>query len=355
MKPRLLVVELHHLGDAVMSLPFVRGASSVFDVHVLCRPATRSVYELLETPPTLHAWDPPWGEEQGTSPRQTWRALRKEGRRLRAVGFDTAVGVWADVRGHLLMYESGARQRVGFPMTAGNYYAADLPWRRQRLWSGRVAETFWRMTHPGTPLLTTQLHRRNPRQSHHECWAQIAEALGVACDYRTPWINAAPAPVRHEASRPLLAVHAHARLPSKQWAPDRWRLLLSSPELRAVYDILEVLPSGAEPVSADGDLRVVTPDLPSLAAVLAAADAMVGHDSLPAHLAAALGRPVVTIFGSGEPDWFAPFGQRDRVVQSRVCPLHPCIDRCGMDRYLCLEAVAVQDVLRQLLQLSRSS
>ena len=46
MKSRLLVVELHHLGDAVMSLPFVRGAQQRFEVHVLCRPATRAVYEL---------------------------------------------------------------------------------------------------------------------------------------------------------------------------------------------------------------------------------------------------------------------------------------------------------------------
>lgn len=355
MKPRLLIVELHHLGDAVMSLPCVRGASSVYDIHVLCRSATRAVYEQLENPPTLHAWDPPWGDEQATSPWHTWCAVREEGRRLRTLGFDTAVCVWADVRGHLLMYETGARRRVGFPMTSGNYYAADIPWRRKRLWAGRIAETFWRMTHPGVPLLTTWLHRQNVRQSHHECWAQIAEALNVACDYNAPWIKTAPPALTRNGSRPLLAVHAHARLPSKQWPLERWRQLLSLPELRDVYDIIEILPSGAKPVSADGDCRVVTPDLPGLAAALASANALVSHDSLPAHLASAVGLPVVTIFGSGEPDWFAPFGQRDRVVQSRVCPLHPCIDRCGMDRYLCLDAVAMQDVLRQLLQLPRSS
>jgi hypothetical protein len=281
--------------------------------------------------------------------------LREEGRRLRPLGFDTAICVWADVRCHLLMFETGARQRVGFPMSSRNYYAAEIPWRRQRLWAGRLVEALWRMAHPRSPMLTTWLHRQNPRQSHHECWAQIAEAVGVSGNHSTPWITAAPVALTRNAIRPLLAVHAHARLPTKQWSPARWRQLLSLPELRAVYDIMEILPSGAEPVSAAGDLRVATPDLPSLAGALASADAVVCHDSLPAHLAAALGRPVVTIFGSGEPDWFAPFGQRDRVVQSRVCPLHPCIDRCGMDRYLCLDAVDVQDVLRQLLQLPRSS
>jgi len=60
---------------------------------------------------------------------------------------------------------------------------------------------------------------------------------------------------------------------------------------------------------------------------------------------------VVTIFGSGEPDWFAPWNNRHRVVQRRACPLHPCIDRCGMDSYLCLDAVTSGDVLAQLERL----
>ena len=105
------------------------------------------------------------------------------------------------------------------------------------------------------------------------------------------------------------------------------------------FDLIEILAAGAEPVTPDGVTKIQTPDLSSLAAALNRADAVLCHDSLPAHLAAALGKPVITIFGSGEPDWFAPWNNRDRVVQRRVCPLHPCIDRCGMDRYLCLEAV----------------
>ncbi|MFM8229921.1 MAG: glycosyltransferase family 9 protein, partial [Chthoniobacterales bacterium] len=94
-------------------------------------------------------------------------------------------------------------------------------------------------------------------------------------------------------------------------------------------------------------------DVRSLASALAASDAVVCHDSLPGHLAAALGKPVVTIFGSGEPDWFAPWANRERAVQKRVCPLHPCIDRCGMDSYLCLEAVSVDDVAAKVMEMTK--
>jgi ADP-heptose:LPS heptosyltransferase len=353
MKPRLLVVELHHLGDAVMSLPFVRGAQTGFEVHVLCRPAARAVYELLGETPTLHPWEPPWSEDRPCGARTALAAARAEGRALRPGGFAAAVCVWADARAEILMAETRAAQRIGFPMTHGNYYAADLPWRRKRRWLGRALELLWHATHPGHPLLTQALHRESPRQPHLRCWEQIAGSLGVTCDYSVPWIKAPAA--RPRGDRPVLAVHAQARVPGKQWPVGRWRELLASTFVAEHFDVLEILPVDATAVTPEGAPRRHTPDLASLVTALQGADAVLCHDSLPAHLAAALGKPVITIFGSGEPDWFAPWNNRDRAVQRRVCPLHPCIDRCGMDRHLCLEAVTVADVLDRLGQLEGTS
>jgi ADP-heptose:LPS heptosyltransferase len=168
-----------------------------------------------------------------------------------------------------------------------------------------------------------------------------------------PWIKVAAGSPQKE--RPVLAVHALARVPSKQWPVARWRELVNSPQVTDRFDLLEILPTGAEPITPESVRKLHTPDLASLASALQGADAVLCHDSLPAHLAAATGKPVVTIFGSGEPDWFAPWNNRDRVVQKRVCPLHPCIDRCGMDSYLCLDAVGTDDVLAQLQRLSPAS
>jgi ADP-heptose:LPS heptosyltransferase len=353
MKPRLLIVELHHLGDAVMSLPLVRGARDKFEVHVLCRPATRAVYDLLADPPRVHSWEPPWGDDRTCGAWRAVAAARNEGRVLRPLAFAAAVCVWADARAEILMAGTRAKRRIGFPMTHGNYYAADLPWRRNRRWLGRSLELLWQAAHPGRPLLTQWLHRESPRQSHLRAWEQIAGALGISCDYAVPWIKTPGARARGE--RPVLAVHARARVPGKQWPPARWRELLASPAIAARWDLVEILPPQAEAVTPAGLRRQHTPDLASLVAALHGADAVLCHDSLPAHLAAALGKPVVTIFGSGEPDWFAPWHNRDRVVQQRVCPLHPCIDRCGMDRYLCLDAVTPGDVLAQLERLGLAS
>ena len=350
MKPRLLAVELHHLGDAVLSLPFVRAAQKKFDVHVICRPSAVPIYELLSAPPVIHAWDPPWADDQPCGLMHAITAALDHGRSFRPMEFTGAVCAWADARVEILMASTGAGQRIGFPMTRGNYYAADLPWRRARRWLGRTLEIFWRVWNRGQSALTHPLHRESSRQPHLRCWEQIAAALGHACDYSVPWIRVSDADQPVPDQRPVLAVHAHARLPSKQWPREKWRELLSSRVIVGKFDVREIVPPGASPVTSDPSRQLVTSDLTSLVGALNSADIVLCHDSLPSHLAAALGKKVVAVFGSGEPDWFAPWRNRDFVVQKRVCPLHPCIDRCGMDSYLCLEAIRPSDVLSQLVR-----
>ncbi len=361
MKPRLLVIELHHLGDAVLSLPYVRGAFAEFDVHVLCRPASAEIFRMLGDSPNVHAWEPPWAGKVPAGALSVLGAVRTQGRVLRALQFDTAVCVWADARAGILMAETRAVRRAGFPMTRGNYYASALPWRRRRLVMGRLIEAAWKVMHPRTHLLTSPLHRVATDQPHLRCWEQLAEATGISCDYSTPWFrpNSASDEVEsfrreaHQSGRQLLAFHAEARLPGKQWPRERWKELLALQEVTDRFALVEILPPGATSLAIPRALSVQTPDAAALVSVLAATDAVVCHDSLPAHLAAALGKPVVAIFGSGEPDWFGPWRNRERVVQKRICPLHPCIDRCGMDDYLCIDRISAADVLAEIEILPR--
>lgn len=354
MKPRLLVVELHHLGDAVLSLPFMRAAQKNYDVHVLCRPATRAVYDLLETTPTVHAWEPPWADGSPCTGSNAISAAFAEGKSLRSSEFQTAACAWADARAAILMTGTRAPQRVGFPMTRDNYYASDLPWRRRRRMLGRFLEIAWHLVNPRNPLLTVGLHRERPDQPHLHCWEQIGDALGIECDYSVPWISLKSTQAPRASGRMLLAFHPHARLPGKQWPMERWKELLASEHVREHFDLLEIVPPGCEPIGPDTARRAATQDLAALVQIIASADALLCHDSLPGHLAAALGKPVVTIFGSGEPDWFAPWQNRYYAVCQRVCPLHPCIDRCGMDRYICVDSVSTRDVIAQLEKLERS-
>ena len=77
---------------------------------------------------------------------------------------------------------------------------------------------------------------------------------------------------------------------------------------------------------------------------------MVANDSGAAHLAAALQRPTIVLFGSTDPAWTAPRGARVQVLhQALRCT--PCFQRrCrwGDDAYACLRSLEPRAVVAAL-------
>ncbi len=94
-------------------------------------------------------------------------------------------------------------------------------------------------------------------------------------------------------------------------------------------------------------------DLLGLSALLAQAALFVGNDSGPAHLAAALGAPTLTIFGSTNPNWTAPLGERAQIVGPHPVPCTPCYLKLCPIGLPCLKELTVDEVWREVLELSR--
>ncbi len=79
--------------------------------------------------------------------------------------------------------------------------------------------------------------------------------------------------------------------------------------------------------------------------LLADAAVVVSNDSGLMHVAAALGRPVVAIFGSSSPDYTPPLGARAEIVRHAV-PCQPCFRReCPLGHLDCLVKLDPERVL----------
>jgi heptosyltransferase-3 len=120
----------------------------------------------------------------------------------------------------------------------------------------------------------------------------------------------------------------------------------SADEQQLIERILALVES--PPVNFSGKLS-----LKSLAAVARRARLFIGVDSAPMHIAAAVGTPVVTLFGpSGELEW-GPWGVPQRVVSSQAHPCRPCgNDGCGGGKVSeCLTTLPVEDVLAAIAAL----
>lgn len=87
--------------------------------------------------------------------------------------------------------------------------------------------------------------------------------------------------------------------------------------------------------------------------LLSIADGVICNDSGLMHVAAALGTPVVAIFGSSDPQHTPPTGPKARVISLNL-PCAPCFKRVCPDQHLrCLLDISPEMVLGELAVVSR--
>ncbi len=88
-----------------------------------------------------------------------------------------------------------------------------------------------------------------------------------------------------------------------------------------------------------------------LMCVINGAELLVGNDSGPAHISAALGRPTVAIFGSTSPGWTSPSGMKTAVVYSNP-ECGPCFRKnCPDGDAKCMSVTTVDRVFEAVSSL----
>lgn len=119
--------------------------------------------------------------------------------------------------------------------------------------------------------------------------------------------------------------------------------------------ILWIDPPGTDATSPAVGLPI-QPSLRALKAALAAMDLVIGGDSGPGHLATALGRPTLILFGSTVPAFgFAPLGSGSRILAVEGLSCRPCgvhgRDHCWKGHWRCLRDLTPDRVVRTALEM----
>jgi lipopolysaccharide heptosyltransferase I len=146
---------------------------------------------------------------------------------------------------------------------------------------------------------------------------------------------------------------------TKQWPVERFAELVNP--LRDRFG-LETVAAGAagdatltSRIPAKFDLTGKT-NLRQIIALMELASLVVGNDTGPMHIAAALGRPLVAPYGPTDPGRTGPFGRMDSVVRLNL-PCMPCYSRT-CSHVSCMQWLEVEAVLRvaseQLGEVDRS-
>ncbi len=141
--------------------------------------------------------------------------------------------------------------------------------------------------------------------------------------------------------------HCAAAIIERGWRVAAW---FGSANDRAVAEeIIAQLPAtaGADVVNLAG-----TTQLEEAIDLLSAATAVVSNDSGLMHIAAAVGRPLVVVYGSTSPAFTPPLAEQVKILQLPV-DCGPCFQReCPLGHHKCMQELTpsrVLDALQQLL------
>ena len=313
---RVLVARQDNDGDVLLAGPAVRAVAAGADhVTLLCGPRGRRAAELLPGVDEVLEWRAPWIDPE-PDPVSRDDILRVE-ELLAAGSYDEAIVLTSFHQSALPL--ALLLRMAGVPRVAA------------------ISEDY-----PGSLL---DVRHRDPGDVHEvERALSLVEALGYELpdedDGRLRVTGGATPP--EELPSRYVVVHPGASVPARAWAPARSAELVGALAEAGHPVVVTGAPAERELTAAvageDGlDLGGRT-SLAELAAVIAGAEAVVVGNTGPAHLAAAVGTPVVSLFAPTVPvvrwrPWRVEHELLFRDVpcagcRARVCPVdgHPCLD-----------------------------
>lgn len=355
---RILIIKPSSLGDVIHALPVLAALRSQFPSAHIAWLIGRSFAPLLEGHPLLDELIPFDRARYGKmlrSPRIFFEFMQFT-RALRARRFDLVVDLQGLIRSGFLAWASGAAQRVGFRD------AREMAWifynRRFRSTAARPHAVDRNLDLIAQLGISTAGPPQFPLPISA---AELSAARGLL---------AAAGCTRSD----FIAVAPGARWPSKQWGAARFAdlirraaeaglprcVLLGSPDDRAIaHAIVNELPRGTVV-----DL-VGRTTLRELTAILSLCRLLLSCDSGPMHIAAALARPLVALFGPTDPVRTGPYTQRGSqesaprgalAILQRPLLCIPCLRRtCPLGHHACMTEQTPADVLRAMADVLRAA
>ena len=327
----ILVIKPRAAGDVVLSTPVLRNLRRAFPSAILDFLTERPFADLVRGHPDVNSvvvYD---------RRQMSGLDLIRDVRRRR---YDMIIDLFGNPRTALVTFLSGARARVGYRFR-GRQYA-----------------------------YTTRVEPRGATVHNVQFNLDALEALGIPVIDRSPVVPFSRAdeefvdgflPARRGAPAPLVGVNTAGGWYTKRWGVQHFAQLCD--RLIAGYGCSVVLPWG--PGERDhvecirGAMReapFIPPptSFPQLAALLKRCDFVISNDSGPMHIAAAVGTPVLGIYGPTNPVLQGPYGEGHRTIRNEELTCLGCnLTSCPIG-LPCMEKLEVSAVLHAFLQLRDS-
>jgi heptosyltransferase-1 len=347
---RLLIVKLSSIGDVVHALPVSAALGEAFPHLEISWVVEQMSAPMVQGNPYLKeviVLPPEWRKNRlSPSGMSAFSRMRRE---LGARGFDVAIDLQGLSKSAIVAWASGARYRFGY-----DWLRELAPWLETRVPrrpdSVHVVDQFLDVARfLGAPVGEVKFPLHVPEESAESVRRMLTD-VGI------------------DASGPYIVVNpSSGGGGNKGWGAQRFAALLDSVCEDPGIPVVLVGSKGDLEVAGEiGKLARNAPaslvgrtDLKQLAALLRDCRVHLCGDTGSAHIAAALGTPVVSIFGRSNPARLAPYGQAELALHHREQCAQACRrfhdtapinskQKCLAPPPVCISAVTVGEVAATL-------
>jgi len=358
---KILLIKLSAVGDVVHTIPVLNKLRRRYPAAQLDWLVTPAIAELLRQHPAItnvieferEAWSKPWR----LAPFASYARLAAK---LRSSAYDLVVDMHGQFRTAALTIAAGAPARIGFDRPRRSVWNAS-----SRKFPEQARKHAWQGAREGSWLAYTH-HIAVPTLDLHavDRYLNVGSILGLdpePADFFFPIAEPASSRVdallsAHGVDRADIAVMAPGTVwETKHWGSDKFAavarhflskdfavILIGSQRERGVCEEVAALAPGAV------DLAGMT-GLSELAALIRRSTISITNDSGPMHLAVALDRPVVSIFGPTDRIWIGPYQRANAVLQANLA-CSPCylrkLKHCHHD-HACMRSISAQAVVER--------
>jgi heptosyltransferase-2 len=338
---RILIIQTAFLGDVILSTPLIKALRELFPdsfISFLLIPETKKV---LGNNPYLNevlVYD----KRNKKGAIQFFRMVDK----IKERAFDLAVIPHRSFRSALLAYLSRIPKRIGFDNSAGSF------------------------------LFTNKV---NYRKNVHEIERNLSLLSGF--NYHPKNVNPGlfPSPDNFSYARKLLqdskiredekivGIAPGSVWATKRWIPERFAqvadLLQQKAGVKVVFlgseEDRNLCQKIADQMKTPSVIFAGKTDILQSAAIISLCRVILSNDSAPVHVASAMKRQMVAIFGSTIPEFgFAPYGEGHVVIQKtmecRPCGIHGK-QKCPKKHFNCMKEITTEEVYKAVVSILTTS
>lgn len=331
----ILVVRTDRIGDVVLTTPVISSLRKAYPSSRITMLVSAQTKEIVEENLLLDEViiDDPYNENKGFF--GFWRLVGV----LRQRGFTLAINYHLKKRTNFLLFHANIPYRVGFQNKKfGFLLTHQFPDPRT---DGLLHETEYclkLLEYIGLKPGLAQLHVTVKKDC--EAWVEkVLQSQGIG------------------KAEKIFLLHPGASCPSKRWPPENFALVADSLQkehkkqciLIGSLDSQDIANKVCENAKVPLINLVGKTTVGQLISLIKRSDFLISNDSGPAHLAASLETPVVSVFGRNQKGLsvtrWKPLGNKSRTIHKDSGCLECKAHECQKD-FRCLRLISTDDVLK---------